>query len=329
MKENEKEQEYTNMINKSAQPTRHKNKINNKNKKNNNVFLYDILNVSSFSLLFILSWFSLKWLHLYQYIFTIHRYINYGFSIYFPIQVSSLFLYIINVIIIVIITLSYIYYILIFIIKILKKDSIEVNNEFEIINEKLSKISFIPILLNSILLLIGKIIYQNYYKSLYFYFIGLFLGLLSLFTLLKINLEEKFVNNSQINTEINIFYIIFKEYFFQILLAIDLYYCFYVICQIISYLINNYEIQNFLGIIANLSLGIVSIYINYKLKSIGNSFFFGILYSGILYFQFTIRPQEREEIKLGCGEALLSGIFLFFCFIEFFYNIVYKFTSDN
>ena len=329
MKENEKEQEYTNMINKSAQPTRHKNKINNKNKKNNNVFLYDILNVSSFSLLFILSWFSLKWLHIYQYIFTIHRYINYGFSIYFPIQVSSLFLYIINVIIIVIITLSYIYYIIIFIIKILKKDSIEVNNEFEIINEKLSKISFIPILLNSILLLIGKIIYQYYNKSQYFFFIGLVLGLLSLFTLLKINLEEKFVNNSQINTEINIFYIIFKEYFFQILLAIDLYYCFYVICQIISYLINNYEIQNFLGIIANLSLGIVSIYINYKLKSIGNSFFFGILYSGILYFQFTIRPQEREEIKLGCGEALLSGIFLFFCFIEFFYNIVYKFTSDN
>ena len=329
MKENDKEQEYTNMINKSAQPTRHKNKINNKNKKNNNVFLYDILNVSSFSLLFILSWFSLKWLHIYQYIFTIHRYINYGFSIYFPIQVSSLFLYIINVIIIVIITLSYIYYILIFIIKILKKDSIEVNNEFEIINEKLSKISFIPILLNSILLLIGKIIYQYYNKSQYFFFIGLVLGLLSLFTLLKINLEEKFVNNSQINTEINIFYIIFKEYFFQILLAIDLYYCFYVICQIISYLINNYEIQNFLGIIANLSLGIVSIYINYKLKSIGNSFFFGILYSGILYFQFTIRPQEREEIKLGCGEALLSGIFLIFCFIEFFYNIVYKYTSDN
>ena len=327
----EKEQEFTNMLNKSSQPIKPKNKINNKIKKNNNDFIYDILNVSSFSLLFILSWFSLKWLHLYQYIFTIHRYINYGFSIYFPIQVSSLFLYIIDVIIIVIITLSYIYYIIIFIIKILKKDSIEDNNEYEfdIINNKLSKIEFIPILLNSILLLIGKIIYQNYYKSQYFFFIGLALGLLALFTLLKINLEEKFVNYSPINHEINIFYIIFKEYFFQILLAIDLYYCFYVICQIISYLINSYEIQNFLGIIANLSLGIVSLYINFKLKSIGNSFFFGILYSGILYFQFTIRPQEREEIKLGYDEALLSGIFLFFCFIEFFYNIVYKYTNDN
>ena len=285
MKEKEKEQEYTNMLNKPAQPTRHKNKMNNKNKNNNNLFFYDILNVSSFSLLFILSWFSLKWLHLYQYIFTIHRYINYG----------------------------------------------EENNEYEfgIINDKLSKIAFAPILLNSILLLIGKIIYQNYYKSQYFFFIGLILGLLSLFILLKINLEEKLVTNSKINDEINIFYIIFKEYFFQLLLAIDLYYCFYVICQIISYLINNYEIQNFLGIIANLSLGIVSIYINYKLKSIGNSLFFGILFSGILYFQFTIRPQEREEIKLGYGEALLSGIFLFFSFIEFFYNIIYKYTSDN
>ena len=331
MKEKEKEQEYTNMLNKPAQPTRHKNKMNNKNKINNNDFFYDILNVSSFSLLFILSWFSLKWLHLYQYIFTIHRYINYGFSIYFPIQVSSLFLYIINIIIILIITLSYIYYIIIFIIKILKKDSTEENNEYEfgIVNDKLSKITFAPILLNSILLLIGKIIYQNYYKSQYFFFIGLVLGLLSLFILLKINLEEKLVTNSKINDEINIFYIIFKEYFFQLLLAIDLYYCFYVICQIISYLINNYEIQNFLGIIANLSLGIVSIYINYKLKSIGNSLFFGILFSGILYFQFTIRPQEREEIKLGYGEALLSGIFLFFSFIEFFYNIIYKYTSDN
>ena len=327
----EKEQEYTNMLNKPAQPTRHKNKINNKNKKNNNNFIYDILNVSSFSLLFILSWFSLKWLHLYQYIFTIHRYINYGFSIYFPIQVSSVFLYIINIIVVVIITLSYIYYIIIFIVKILKKDSIEENNEYEfdIINDKLSKIAFVPMLLNSFLILIGKIIYQNYDKSQYFFYIGLFFGILSLFILLKINLEENFVNNLKVNDEINIFYIIFKDYFFQILLAIDLYYCFYAICQIISYLINSYEIQNFLGIIANLSLGIVCIYINYKLKSIGNSFLFGIIYSGILYFQFTIRPQEREEIKLSFGEALLSGIFLLFSFIEFFYNLGYKYTIDN
>ena len=333
-----KEQEYTNMLNKSSQPTWHKNKINSKNNKNNIGIIYDILNIISFSSLFILSWFSLKWLHLYQYIFTIHRYINYGFSIYFPIQVSSLFLYIIDIIIVLIITLSYIYFIIIFIIKILKKDSTEENNEYEfdIINKKLSKITFVPIIINSILFLIGKIIYKNYKISQYFFYMGLVLGLASLFILLKINLEEKFVNNSQvstgnyeINNEINILYIIFKEYFFQILLCLDLYYCFYVICQIISYLINSYEIQNFLGIIANLSLGIISLYINYKLKSIGNSFFFSILYSGILYFQFTIRPQEREEIKLGYGEAVLSGIFFIFSFIEFFYNIAYKYTSDN
>lgn len=324
MKEKGQEQEYT-MLNKTSEQ---KNKPNKKKKNNNFEYFYEIINAISFSSLFILSWFSLKWLAIYQNIFTIHRYINYGFSIYFPIQVSSPFLYIINFLIIIIITISYIYYIINFIINILRKDYNEEDYEYNN-NNKLPKIILFSLLLNSILFLLAKIIKENYTNSHIFFCLGLILCLISLFLLLKINFEKKLYNNLKIDNDANFIEIIFKEFFFEILLAIDLYYCFYVICQIISYFINNLEIQNFLGIIANLCLGIVCLYINFQLKSIGNSLFFGLVFLGILNFQFTIRTQEREEIKLGYGEAILSAIFFLGFIIELIYIIFYKMVNSS
>ena len=287
-----------------------------------NDYCYELIILFIFSILLLLSWFSFKWLYEYQYIFTIYRYINLGFSIYFPIQISSLFLYVFNFILIIIISIICNYFIVKIIMTIINKE----NNE---LFSQLPRIIFIPILINSFLFSIGKIIYKNYSTSHFFYYISLCLDLISLFSLIIINLNKiKKDYYFQIDFNNNFVKDIFEGYFFEILLALDLYYCFYVTCQIIYYYCGNLRIENYLGINANLFLGIVSIYIIYELKNNFFTILMGIIFGGILHFQFTIRPQEREEINLGDGEKLLSGIFLFCFLIEFLYIIFYKYQKD-
>lgn len=287
-----------------------------------NDYGYELIILLIFSLLLLLSWLSFKWLYEYQYIFTIYRYINLGFSIYFPIQISSFFLYAFNFILIIIISIICNFFIVKIIIMIINKE----NNE---LFRQLPKIIFIPIILNSFLFSIGKIIYKYYYTSHFYYYISLCLDLISFFSLIKINLNKiKKDYYFQIDFDNNFVKDIFEGYFFEILLALDLYYCFYVTCQIIYYYCGNLRIENYLGINANLFLGIVSIYIIYELKNNFFTILMGIIFGGILHFQFTIRPQEREEINLGDGEKLLSGIFLFCFLIEFLYIIFYKYQKN-
>ena len=299
-----------------------RNKEEEKENTNNN-YAYQILIIILFSFLLILSWLSLKWLYEYQFIFTFHRYINLGFSIYFPIQASSFVLYLINLIAIIIITISSNYFIINNIIYIYKKEN---NQSFY----KLPNLVIIPILLNSFLFLLGRIVYAYYSFSHYFYFVGLCLCFISLFSLIKLLFDKKLTNNYfQINFKISFVKVIFEECFFEMLMVLDLYYYFYVICQIIFCFTNNLNIENYLGIIANLFFGIVSIYIIFELKSISFLIYICLIFFGIEYFQFTIRPEEKEEINLSNGEKILSGIFLFCFFLEFIYIILYKYQNKK
>ena len=157
------------------------------------------------------------------------------------------------------------------------------------------------------------------YENLKYYYTGLIIDIISLYVLLKINFDKKIKPNFfMINYGDNDFMKkIFENFFFDILLAIDLYYCYYVIFQII-YLLSNYNIEllNFSGIVINFSMGLVSIYVNFNLKSIGFNIIYLIIYLGIFIFQFTIREEERNEYQIGYGEIILSFIFLIYFFIE-------------
>ena len=294
-----------------------RNKEEEKENTSNN-YAYQLLNIFLFSFILILSWLSLKWLYEYQFIFTFHRYINLGFSIYFPIQVSSFVLYLITVIAIILITISSNYFIVNNIIHIYKKEN---DQSFD----KFPNLVIIPILLNSFLFLLGRIVYEYYSFSHYFYFLGLFLCFISLLSLIKLMFDKKLNNHYfQINFKISFVKVIFEDYFFEMLLVLDLYYYFYVICQIIFCFTSNLNIENYLGIIANLFFGIVSIYIIFEMKSISFLIYICLIFLGIELFQFTIRPEEKEEINLSNGEKISSGIFLFCFFIEFIYIILYK-----
>ena len=265
-----------------------------------------------FTIFLILSWLGLIKLYQYKYIFTIYRYNNITFSSYFPIQISSTCLLIMTLIIVLIISISCIFFIFKLIINLLKK-------ERTIIFNKMPIIISIPIILNSLLFLLGIII-QNNNEILYFYS-GLSIVSISLFVLLKINFDKKIKSDVfMINYESDCMKFFFENVLFEILLAFDIYYCYYVIFQIIYHLSHySIDILNFSGIIINLSLGLTSLFTNYKLKSIGFNLIYLFIYLGIFIFQCTIGTKERVEFRIGYEEMILSAIFFITFIAEFAY----------
>ena len=260
----------------------------------------------------ILSWLGLIKLYQYKYIFTIYRYNNITFSSYFPIQISSTCLLIMTLIIVLIISISCIFFIFKLIINLLKKERTKIFNKMPIIIS-------IPIILNSLLFLLGIII-QNNNEILYFYS-GLSIVSISLFVLLKINFDKKIKSDVfMINYESDCMKFFFENVLFEILLAFDIYYCYYVIFQIIYHLSHySIDILNFSGIIINLSLGLTSLFTNYKLKSIGFNLIYLFIYLGIFIFQCTIGTKERIEFRIGYEEMILSAIFFVTFIVEFAY----------
>ena len=260
----------------------------------------------------ILSWLGLIKLYQYKYIFTIYRYNNITFSSYFPIQISSTCLLIMTLIIVLIISISCIFFIFKLIINLLKKERTKIFNKMPIIIS-------IPIILNSLLFLLGIII-QNNNEILYFYS-GLSIVSISLFVLLKINFDKKIKSDVfMINYESDCMKFFFENVLFEILLAFDIYYCYYVIFQIIYHLSHySIDILNFSGIVINLSLGLTSLFTNYKLKSIGFNLIYLFIYLGIFIFQCTIGTKERVEFRIGYEEMILSAIFFITFIVEFAY----------
>lgn len=297
-------------------------KKQNKYCSNESDVFTEIIMLFVFSFFLILSWLGFFKLLQFQYIFTIYRYINHSFSIYFPIQLTSNFLILIFLFTEIIITLISTFFIIKLIAIILKKRT---NKLFK----KKPILISIPIISNSLLFLLGILI-KNDNESLNFYYIGLIIDEVSLFALLKINFDKK-INHNFFNIDYDNDFMgkAFEDYLFEILLALDLYYCYYVIFQII-YLYSNYntEILNFSGIVINFSMGLVSLYTNFNLKSIGFNIMYFIIYLGIFIFQFTIREEERKEYQVGYGEIISSLIFLIYFFVENIYLICMNIDND-
>ena len=315
-----KKHKYKNMSEESL-------KFGNSKKQNkycsneSNVFT-EIIMLFVFIFFLILSWLGFFKLLQFQYIFTIYRYINHSFSTYFPIQLTSNFLILIFLFTEIIITLISTFFIIKLIAIILKKRT---NKLFK----KKPILISIPIISNSLLFLLGILIKKDN-ESLNFYYIGLIIDEVSLFALLKINFDKK-INHNFFNIDYDNDFMgkVFEDYLFEILLALDLYYCYYVIFQIIYFYSNyNTEILNFSGIVINFSMGLVSLYTNFNLKSIGFNIMYFIIYLGIFIFQFTIREEERKEYQVGYGEIISSLIFLIYFFVENIYLICMNIDND-
>ena len=297
-------------------------KKQNKYCSNESDVFTEIIMLFVFSFFLILSWLGFFKLLQFQYIFTIYRYINHSFSTYFPIQLTSNFLILIFLFTEIIITLISTFFIIKLIAIILKK------RKNKLFKKKPILIS-IPIISNSLLFLLGILI-KNNNESLNFYYIGLIIDEVSLFALLKINFDKK-INHNFFNIDYDNDFMgkAFEDYLFEILLALDLYYCYYVIFQIIYFYSNyNTEILNFSGIVINFSMGLVSLYINFNLKSIGFNIMYFIIYLGIFIFQFTIREEERKEYQVGYGEIISSLIFLIYFFVGNIYLICMNIDND-
>ena len=290
-----------------------------KNQFSKFIFFINIFSFITFSGLFILSWLSLIWLHKYNFVFTIYKFEKaYSSSFeYFPIQVSSTILYSIIIFTLISITITYFYYL----------KAIICYKNYDSFNDK-NRNYIIPISLNLFLFYIGELTHNKSDIFYIYYFIGFFSSIISLFYLIRLYFDFDYENDT-IDFNNYIKNTLIYEFFYGALIALDMYYLFYVICQIIFFFNENIAIKIFMGIIVNLFMGIASLYIGYKLKNMVFALIFAIIYNGIIIFHFTFTEKERKKINLKPFEVILSGIFLIGFVIELIYIFIYKKNKNN
>ena len=293
------------------------NEQEEKSKKNQySIFIYfiNIISLISFSGLFILSWLSLFWLKKYHYVFTFYRYEKTVSSPmeYFPIQISSFILYSIIILIILIITVAYILYV----------RAVLLFKNFDILNDK-NKNSIIPITLNLFLFYIGELTHNKSDIFQIYYFIGFGVSGIALFYLIKLYFEYEF-ENEKIDFNGLLEYTIIYDFFYGALITLDLYYLFYVSCQIVCCFMGNNEIKIFLGVVVNFFMGIVGMYVSYKLKNMIISLLFEFIYNGIVIFHFSFTKIERNKMNLNSFEIIFSVFFILGFIVELIYIFNYK-----
>ena len=167
-----------------------------KNKTQTYIFFFNSISFISFSGLFLLSWLSLIWLNKYHFVFTFFRYEKTESSQieYFPIQVSSTFLYYIILFTIFSVTITYFNYL---------KEIIFYKN-FDLLNDK-NKNYIIPITLNLFLFYIGELTHNKSDIFYIYYFLGFTCSIISFFYLIKLyyNYDLNENENPDFNTYIN------------------------------------------------------------------------------------------------------------------------------
>ena len=76
-------------------------------------------------------------------------------------------------------------------------------------------------------------------------------------------------------------------------------------------------------------MGLVGIYISFKLKNMVIALLFGIIYNGILVFHFDFSEKERKIINLSSFEVAFSVFFIIVFLIELIYIFIYKRSKNN
>ena len=280
-----------------------------------NIFL-NAITLISFSGLLILSWLSLIWLYKYHFVFTIYRYdkISNLSKDYFPIQINSFLLYVLIIFICLTITFAYILFL---------KEIIQLHN-FDLLNDN-NKNYIIPITLNLFLFYIGELTHNKSDIFHIYYFIGFTASFISLFYFIKLYSEADLNENDIIDFKLYLNNISVYEFFYGSLISLDIYYLFYVGCQIVFYFFGNYDIKIYLGIIASFCMGAVGLYICFKLKNMVIALIFEIIFNGIIIFHYyNFSKKDREIINLNFGEVFVSCIFIIGFLIELIYIFIYK-----
>ena len=270
----------------------------------------------SFSGLLILSWLSLFWLYKYHFVFTIYRYekLSNLSNDYFPMQINSFLFYVLIIFICLSITFTYILFL---------KEIIQLGS-FDILNDN-NKNYIIPITLNLFLFYIGELTHNKGDIFHIYYFIGFAASFISLFYFIKLYSEADLNENDIIDFKLYINNISVYEFFYGSLIAFDLYYLFYVGCQIIFYFFGNYDIKIYLGIIVCICMGTVGSYICFKLKNMVIAFLFEIIFNGIIIFHYyNFSKKDRDNINLNSGEVFVSCFFIIGFLIELIYIFIYK-----
>lgn len=273
------------------------------------------LSLISFTILFITGWLSLIWLYKYNFVLTFHKYINSVIFPYFPIQLNSPFLFGIIIFTLIIISITYIYYL---------KKMIYDNDKtfFEKMLSGTTKFHIIPLLLNLGLFIIGELTHKKMNFFHITYYIGFGFVSISLYFLFKLYYEIDF--SEDILSDVIIRYL-----FFSILISLDLYYLFYVVCQIICLFIFELNIIYYLGIVANFFMGIICLYVASELENFITSFFYAIIFNGFIAFHYSIPENIRKEINLNNFEVYSCIIFVGLFIIEMIYLYKRKKQSIN
>jgi hypothetical protein len=263
---------------------------------------------------------SLIWLYKYNFVFTFFRYDKLAIlsEKYFPIQINLYFFYFFIIFICCSITFTYILYI---------KEIIQTHN-FDTLNDK-NKNYIIPISLNLFLFYVGELTHNKSDIFHIYYFIGFIASLISFLYLIKLYCDADLNDNDIIDFKIYINNISVYEFFYGSLIVLDLYYLFYVSCQIVFYFYGNSDLKIYMGIIASFCMGVVGIYVCYKLKNMVIAFLFEIIFNGIIIFHYNFSVADRKIINLNFFEVFVSGIFIVGFLIELIYIFIHKRNKIN
>ena len=319
--------------------TESKKQIKTKSSLNCFDFILIFITILSFISLSIISIFSILWLNEYHFLYTIYRYINSVIYFYFPIQISSLILYAIAIFNSFTIIITSVYYI----------EKIVMERK-KIIFCNIPRYHCIPLITNFVLYLSGSNIDIRRTEFTYLYYLNLFLVIISLCYLFKyyyvsyfngINNEFNLnlISNSRCygsdtrevtpKEEIHFFNIIIFGYLYGVLLSMNLYYFFYIICQFICFYIVDQQISIFIGDVVAFFLGLVAIYTAFQFKSIIMAFYFSIIYNGILAFYYSIIETERKKMGLGVVQVIINIVFIVLFSAEMIYLFILKKQKMN
>ena len=79
-----------------------------------------------------------------------------------------------------------------------------------------------------------------------------------------------------------------------------------------------------MGITVNFFMGLVGIYISFKLRNMVIALLFDIIYNGIIIYHFNFTENERKNIHLNSMEVVLSIMFIIGFLIEMIYIFKFK-----
>lgn len=251
-----------------------------------------IITLIAWLIFLITGWISLYWLTKKKVVYSIRRITDEYY--YYALQMNSGMIYFLVIFIMILATLSFLIYLYK---SFIKKDQIFL----DLILGYVSRFHFIPLFLSSGLFIVGEGGSQGNHTQ---QIVGIIFVILTIGALGFMYYMTHFQKGEYLGLFI-------KKGFYSALLSFDLYYFFYVICQLAEF-DKPYNISMFKGLACffEIIMGILALGAAFFFKDVMIDVVFFFIYIGILIYHYNMTEIYRQLIDIGSVDVVLSIIFL-------------------